>query len=142
MIFECMVDRSRGNTVNGQRCQKDESSIVITSVYTHLLPLRLLYTKGFYGWFTIDPDVFESSSLMNDHAAQMWHEQLQFDEYRAAADALEAATALEEDDYEGARSQTEGATQSGAAEMNQEVEEANFDNDAQTSESDEEVTFV
>ena len=66
----------------------------------------LLYTAGFYGWFTIDPIVFESSASMNDHALQMWHEQQQLEEHQAAADAQEAATALEEDDYEGAASQT------------------------------------
>ena len=58
-IFELMVDRAQGQTHEKQWIQSSPKSIVITALYTHLLPLCSLYTKPFLGWFTIHNSAFE-----------------------------------------------------------------------------------
>jgi len=64
-IFEFMVDRDQGATINNQWVQP-EQSIMITGVYTHLLPVNLLYKKGFLGWWRVHSSAFTRMKGIQD----------------------------------------------------------------------------
>ena len=57
VVFELMVDRDKGDTARKQWTQP-LGSFIITGVYTHQVPVALLYRKGFLGWYQIHPSVY------------------------------------------------------------------------------------
>ena len=57
VVFELMVDRDKGGTARKQWTQP-LGSFIITGVYTHQVPVALLYRKGFLGWYQIHPSVY------------------------------------------------------------------------------------
>ena len=60
-MFELCVDRSEcygERRVAHRQWVQQEHNVFIVGVYTHLLPIAKLYTKGFNGWFRIHCSVF------------------------------------------------------------------------------------
>ena len=62
VIFELCVDRSVGQTINKQWVQQPES-ILITGMFTHVLPVSKLYQKGFIGWYRVHSLAFRQMKL-------------------------------------------------------------------------------
>ena len=92
-MFEFMVDRAKGRIHDGQWIQNSPKSIVITGLYTHVLPLCSIYTKPFYGWFTVHRSAFEkgkSAKLrlpqVTDDAPRHSEEQPQDDDFEPEPD--------------------------------------------------------
>ena len=62
-FFEMFVDREVGTGVRGQFVQPP-SSIFITGLYIHALPLQKLFEKGWMGQFVYSPKIYDQ---MKDH---------------------------------------------------------------------------
>ena len=57
VVFEAMIDKRKGTTVNKQWVQP-AGSFVLTGVYTHQFPITRLYSKGMVGSLRVHKDVF------------------------------------------------------------------------------------
>jgi len=57
VVFEAMIDKSKGTSVNKQWVQP-AGSFVLTGAYTHQFPITRLYLKGFVGCLRVHKDVF------------------------------------------------------------------------------------
>ena len=60
-IFQLCVDRSEcygERRVANRQWVQQEHNVFIVGIYTHLLPIAKLYTKGFNGWYRIHCSVF------------------------------------------------------------------------------------
>jgi len=67
VILELCVDRSRGATIHHQWVQP-EDSVIITGVYTHMLPLSALYDKGYLGWYNVHQSAFAHALELGNSA--------------------------------------------------------------------------
>ena len=56
-VLELCVNRKRGGTIHDQWFQKDEDSVFITGIYTHLVQVTKFFGKGFKGWYCWDESV-------------------------------------------------------------------------------------
>ena len=54
-LFQLMVDRNCGGTVNHKWCQ-DRGSVVVTGVYIHAVNVLRALHKRFRGWFRFDEE--------------------------------------------------------------------------------------
>ena len=52
ILFELLVDRNRGCTVNNQWCQFKDS-VIIVAAYIHVYDIRESYVPGFAGWYRV-----------------------------------------------------------------------------------------
>ena len=57
-FLELQVDRSVGQIINLQFVQP-ENSILITGLYTHMVRVTDLYTKGFNGWWNLHATIWK-----------------------------------------------------------------------------------
>ncbi len=64
-VFELCVHRAQGTVINFQWIQKTEESVIITGVYTHLLPITKLYETGFLGWFKVHDSVWDECARLH-----------------------------------------------------------------------------
>ena len=63
-IFELIVDRAVGQTVNDGQWVQPPESIIITGVYTHIASVTSLYDKGYLGWYKIHESVYNNLKLI------------------------------------------------------------------------------
>ena len=65
-VFQLCVDRSVGTSVNKQWVQP-EGSVLITGLYTHVVPLTCLFAKGYFGWYCLHSSIFTLLPLMMEN---------------------------------------------------------------------------
>jgi hypothetical protein len=56
-IMELCVDRSKGTSIHSQWVQP-EGSVLITGIYTHVVPLTSLFKPGYFGWYRLHNSIF------------------------------------------------------------------------------------
>ena len=74
VVFELFVDRNEGTTTHHQWVQKTEESVIITGIYTHLLPMIYLHRKGFTGWYKVHQSAYDEALKMKGEAIRQMKE--------------------------------------------------------------------
>ena len=69
-VFELAVDKHYGNSINRQWVLLADK-VIITGVYTHLLPWTHVYAKGYLGWYVVHDTAYQDVKMIDD--ADFWH---------------------------------------------------------------------
>ena len=69
-VFELAVDKSYGTSINRQWVIP-EDKVIITGVFTHLLPWTDLYAKGYLGWYVVHESAYKDVKQIDN--ADWWH---------------------------------------------------------------------
>jgi len=69
-VLELAVDKSYGTSINRQWVIP-EDKVIITGVFTHLLPWTSLYAKGYLGWYVVHETAFTDVKQIDN--ADWWH---------------------------------------------------------------------
>ena len=93
-ILELCVDRSKGTQIEPGLWVQPEGTVMVTGVYTHLLPIADLYGPGFHGRYRIHNSVYVTldSTYIDDEGHLSYYDvDEEYDDYEYSEDYSNAA---------------------------------------------------